>query len=1117
MSFIGGGLEIGGPGDPSRFGSTRGRIGNSFAQGVNYPSPFFDIAHTYFPTSVKQLFRWCRYYFLTNGLVNTIIFKLSEYPVTDIVIDHPDRSVASRWTEYFNDQLNYKEFMVECGLDYFTYGIALPGIVFPLKKFLKCRTCGFREEARKIRPWWAFTNYEFRLTCPKCQSTGTADPQDVYFRNAAGVRMRRWSPEDIDIRTDEMTNATTYFYNVPGITRNDAILGKKDVVESIPQVIIQGMRQQKSVVLTEDLVFRMKRPSLAGQDRGYGTPLVLSSLKDLFYLQIMKKSQEAVLLERIVPLNVVFPQAGSATSDPYTSINLMEWRDHVATEIARWRRDCVSPESWIETSTGLVRADRVRVGDLVRNHQGGLSAVLEVNRRQLNPNERAYRINARGLSAITTIFSENHPIYGAKKVNNGNGHKLGLPQAIKVKDLRPGDYIGYPVTRRVTQNPIVDLASLSDRAATEQWVYVDHRSPEVPEAFEYLAHGGPVTPRAALLEEKSWSVNQYKIAQLAIREGRTLRRVQRYLPLNKDLAWALGLYAAEGNSSAKQVLFSLHLEETQIRARLDKIFAEHFGAAPGHTAIKTENGVQHVFSSAMAAEFFGGLCPGDSRTKAVPEIIKSAPRDLVAAYLAGYIEGDGCLHAENSGREKITAATASLQLAEGLRYLLLSCGIPAGVSYTPPEDYEIVGKSGRSHGSYRLGIYGEANTALRLLLEGKPHGRVDSATMGVFRDGYFWYRINAIENVECEEVIGFQTDSRESWLEVDGERHGTFCTWGMATANCNYIPILPLPIGTQTIGGDGKALLLTAEMQSMWDQIINQMQVPREFVVGGLSFSGSSVSMRMMENHFLGYIGRHRMMANWVLRSIANYMDWPVARVRFKPFKMADDIQRKAYLFQLNQAGKVSDTTLLADVDLDQAREDEIMERETTTRMKATEKQQLAQAELAGKQQAVMMKQTAKAQQDMQQAMLAPDAAGEPGGPDDAAGQSAPGGQGGAPLPPALQDPMGSQLNTGQKQQPQQAGQGQPQAGGGAVDLISIATGIAAQIGQMDPAGQQQALQQVRKQSPELADLVLNFLMGMGGGQQPHQMGGAAGAAASQVNPLPLPEARAPRRTAQTV
>lgn len=676
--FIGGGLEIGGPGDPGRFGSTRGRIGNSFAQGVNYPSPFFDIAHTYFPTSIKQLFRWCRYYFLTNGIVNAVVFKLAEYPVTDLLFDHPNKQVVNRWQEYFHDQLNYKEFMIEAGLDYFTYGLSLPGIVFPFKKFLRCRTCKMREEARKIRPFWTFTNYEFRLTCPRCGNTDSADAEDIYFRNANGIRMRRWSPEDIDIRTDENTNATTYFYNVPPVLRNDCIIGKKDVVETTSQVLIQAMKQQKSVVLTEDLVFRLKRPSLAGHDRGYGTPLMLGSLKDLFYLQIMKKAQEAVLLERIVPLTVLFPQAGGGTSDPYTTINLVDWRDHVATEIARWRRD--------------------------------------------------------------------------------------------------------------------------------------------------------------------------------------------------------------------------------------------------------------------------------------------------------------------------------------------------------------------------------------------P----------------------------------------------------------------NYYPILPLPIGSQVLGGDGKALLLTQEIQITIEQIINQMQCPLEFVKGGLTFSGSSVSMRMMENHFLGYMGRHLLMANWVMRSVANFMEWPVASVRFKPFKMADDIQRKAYLFQLNQANKISDTTLLADIDLDQEDENKIMLRETASRIEATKKQQIAMAEMQAEAQAILMKQQVKSQQEAQSAMAAGSAPGEPGGPDDPAGMAAPGGQGSAPLPAELQDPMASPLNAGQRQQG--AGGAQPQGGatpvgGGGVDLIAIATSMASQLASMDQQGQSQALQQIRKQSPELADLVLQFLMQLGGvGQQGAAgMGGANGAAASQVNMQPLPEARSPRRSAAII
>ena len=96
------------------------------------------------------------------------------------------------------------------------------------------------------------------------------------------------------------------------------------------------------------------------------------------------------------------------------------------------------------------------------------------------------------------------------------------------------------------------------------------------------------------------------------------------------------------------------------------------------------------------------------------------------------------------------------------------------------------------------------------------------------------------------------------------------------------------------------------------------MGVPREFLEGGLSYAGTNVSMRMLENAFIGYISRQRQFANWVMQRIANYMEWPEASIRFKPFKMADDIQRKAYLLQLNQAQKISDTTLLADADLNQ-------------------------------------------------------------------------------------------------------------------------------------------------------------------------------------------------------
>lgn len=658
MSMVGfsfGGAPLG----AARFAQTRGRIQGG-GYGMNYPSPFFDIAHTYLPTTVKQMFRWCRYYFLTNPVINAVVFKLSEYPITEIIIDHEDPKVVELWTDFFQDNLGYRSQQVDINLDYHAYGNSMSSIGYPFRKYLTCRSCGFSEQAQKIRANWVFTNFTFRLNCPKCHVNLEAVPEDHYFRNASGIKLIRWNCENIEITYNDITGNSTYFYDIPPAIRNDVIIGKKDVVEETPQVFIQAMRQQKGIVFNKTNFFHMKRPTLAQQDRGWGIPLILPVLKDTFYLQIMKKAQEAILLEHVVPLRILFPQAGSGSSDPFTTINLMDWRDHVGAEIARWRMD--------------------------------------------------------------------------------------------------------------------------------------------------------------------------------------------------------------------------------------------------------------------------------------------------------------------------------------------------------------------------------------------P----------------------------------------------------------------NYIPILPLPVGNQSIGGDGRALLMVQEMTQISDQIINGMQVPIEFIRGGMSYAGTNVSMRMLENQFLQLITRHLQMARWVMKEVANFMRWPEATIRFKPFKMADDIQRKAFLFQLNQAQKVSDTTLLSDSDLDQEDENRIMIRETDRRLEATRKQQLALAGIQAESQAIMMKAQVKAQQTMQDAQLSPEAPGEPGGPEAAGGS--PGGDLAAPAPPA--NPMESQVNQSQRMNIDQKNPGGPGTAG--VDIRQMAQSMAQQLAQLDPRSQEMAVQNLQGQSPELADMVKQLLAQM---QQQQQGGGDQ----LQVDTRPLPEQRSPRRQTASV
>jgi hypothetical protein len=611
---------------------TYGRVrGQAVTQGVAYPSPFFDLAHTYLPPTVKQMFKWCRYYYLTQPLIAAIVNKMAEYPVTDLVIDTDNKGLRNLWERFFEADVQLRPRLIDIGLYYMCYGNAIASLMHPFVKWLKCKYCGHSVMAKKAT--YRFRTYEFHMTCDKCNQTGHALVEDQYLQTSGGTRIILWNPEDIDIVFNPITQETMYFYSLPIQTLNDMAVGRREVIEQLPQVFIDAAKKRKSITLNKDNLFHIKRPSvLSGpRDTGWGTPLVLPVLKDVFYLQIMKKAQEAILLERIVPLTVIFPQQASGTADPYTSVNLIDWKDHIAQEIQRWR--------------------------------------------------------------------------------------------------------------------------------------------------------------------------------------------------------------------------------------LDR----------------------------------------------------------------------------------------------------------------------------------------------------------------------------------------------------------------------NYIPILPLPIGNQVIGGDGRALLMSQEIKLWSDQIVAGMGVPNEFIFGGLQWSGSNVSLRMLENQFMRYLsGLLLFIKDFLIKGMAAHMGWPTVGVRFKPFKMADDLQRKAFLFQLNQAGKVSDTTLINDADLNPDEENDLLRKETKARLESVKAQQIAEAEIAGEAGVIQAKYQAKAQTIMSQEQQ----------------QAAAGSQGTAPGEPG--EEVGSQA-TPPPAGAQQGPGGQPQQ-----DPMQQ---IVQRLRALSPEAQRTVLMRIEQSNPDLANqLRAQFREGGGVDASPNSAG------------KPLPTQLPPRR-----
>jgi len=308
-------------------------------RGIAYPSPFFDVASTYIPRSVKSLYRWCDFYFRTNPLINAICTKLSEYPITDVVIESPNDDIRLKWEDYLFDRLQYKSFEIGAALDYHVFGACIITFSFPFRKLLTCMHCNHEVDAETNKKWWRYAVDRFLLKCPKCGQSGKARARDRYVGAVEGIRLMRRNPIDIDVHYHEESGKVDYVYNPPPDLRADIVSGKKHVVANCAQELLEAVRLGRSIRLNPENLFYLKRTTCSTREQGLGSPVILPVLKDVFYLQILKKAQEALSLGTIIPLRIFFPQAGGPMQDPVMNVNLSEWRNMLELELRKFRYD----------------------------------------------------------------------------------------------------------------------------------------------------------------------------------------------------------------------------------------------------------------------------------------------------------------------------------------------------------------------------------------------------------------------------------------------------------------------------------------------------------------------------------------------------------------------------------------------------------------------------------------------------------------------------------------------------------------------------------------------------------------------------------------------------------
>ena len=213
-------------------------------------------------------------------------------------------------------------------------------------------------------------------------------------------------------------------------------------------------------------------------------------------------------------------------------------------------------------------------------------------------------------------------------------------------------------------------------------------------------------------------------------------------------------------------------------------------------------------------------------------------------------------------------------------------------------------------------------------------------------------------------------------------------------------------------------MLVTPEVKEASMQVVAAMGVPQEFLFGGLSWSASSINLRMLENQFMNYRTLIDKFLVFIRNQITKFLGIPKIKIGLKEFKMIDDVQQKQLIVQLNQANKLSDETLLDCIGKDAKDEADEMYAEWEKKFKKQRLQLIEQEKLNGEILIMQQENQVRAQAAAQKMM--------------------------------------------EESQNAQAG---PQA-----DMIGQ---YANELSQQDPQTQQRIIQQMQQQQPEMAEQII--------------------------------------------
>ncbi len=993
-----------------------------------YPSPFFDPSSAYLPPSYKEMFRWTSYLYLTHSEIAPIINKKCSYVITDLIYETDNPVHTEAWRELLERYIKVQQVEFQMLLDYHVYGNAFASIYYPFERTLTCTKCEEKYSPKLIQ--WQYREGRFYGACKTCNALKPMKAEDRPVKNRSRIKVLRWNPKFIDIDYNPFSDRSTYIYRIPKAIRakiSDHMHGRnKAIVTDTPLEILDAVKEKKNLRIAADNIYHFKNITISTDDPSFGMPPLLPVFKDAWLYQTLRKAQEAIAIDHILPLTLITPAPMGGLS-PHMEMDLGDWTSKVQRIIKQWRRDqngifTLPFPAQVENIRGDANALSVHndMEHLKQMIAGGLDVPQEFIYGGLNwchsldnglvTSDNGLLYLGEMVPEVLGEFSmEGKGVYApghsaeegelAVAVNTGNKEALKLTNAL--------GQIAYPSKDH-------RYWRLNPDTLRGEWVRA-----------EELSVGDNIGVRVG---SDVWGSGE-PLPSVEVRKTET---VVAQPNLDDNLALILGLLVSEGAVTGKRDRACFSMDNLEVVEKFRDAVQQSFGYEPTISVQTPKHGTRFGrnpkyvcdINRKAAGRFIQELMgTGYAKDKSVPRCIRTAPRHVVSMFLRALFEGDGCI-----SKDCVSYASTSLRLLREVQAILLNFGIVTRLYNYP-----------RSSNVASLQIFGDD---IRLFQETigflshtkctKLQNAVSTREAKLFRNpdrerlpyvsdvlrnfvdkhriGKTWTVSNTCPELkqdtytvrELAAVLQLDVSSIRLWIRsgkliaemspngyvITADNFRTYVTshglrrrvktqvpqYCATKKDLDFVDLAWVHTYDAELAANLEEL---KDPQVIWTTIC-EIQEAGYMPMGDLTVrdthsylidgtivhnSGSSVSLRVLENLFLSQQSfLNLFLQEFLVPKLRAYCSLPVVTIKHADFKMADDATQKQIALGLRQTNTISDQTTIEELGFDYEKELKRRAKEEKERLDLMERQQLRAAEIQGQSMVVQARYQSMAQ-----------------------------------------------------------------------------------------------------------------------------------------------------------